>query len=58
MYVFNVSANPTSVSNTVWFNNGVFFGFRGRHEHGSLLLGELELKTDSSGKEYLECNGK
>jgi len=52
MYVFNVSANPTSLSNTVWFNNGVFFGFRGRQEHGRLLLGDLELKTDSSGKEF------
>ncbi|XP_076070355.1 uncharacterized protein KIAA1958-like [Mytilus galloprovincialis] len=50
------SANPTSLLNTVWLKNGVFFGFRGRQEHASLLLGDLTMKQDSNGKEYVEFN--
>ena len=57
VFFISISANPKSLLNTVWLNNGVFFGFRGRHEHSSLMLGDLELKTGSSGKEYLEFNG-
>ena len=51
------SANPASLLNTVWLNNGVFFGFRGRQEHATLLLGDLELKKNASGLEYVEFNG-
>jgi hypothetical protein len=57
VFFISISANPKSLLNTVWLNNGVFCGFRGRQEHSSLMLGDLELKTDSSGKEYLEFNG-
>ena len=56
----NFAANPNSLLNTVWLNNGVVFffvGFRGRQEHASLLLGDLELKKDASGTDYVEFYG-
>jgi hypothetical protein len=53
VFFISISANPKSLLNTVWLNNGVFCGFRGRQEHSSLMLGDLELKTDSSGKNTL-----
>jgi len=51
-------ANATSLLNTVWFNNGVFFAFRGRQEHSTLLLGDLEIKKNANGLEFVEFNGK
>ncbi|XP_071177505.1 uncharacterized protein KIAA1958-like [Mytilus edulis] len=50
------AANPTSLLNTVWFNNGVFFAFRGRQEHSTLLLGDLEIKKNAKGLEFVEFN--
>jgi len=44
--------------NTVWFNNGVFFEFRGRQEQSTLLLGDLEIKKNANGLEFVEFNGK
>lgn len=32
------------------------FGLRGRHEHEQMLWGDIDLKTDSTGTEYLEFN--
>ncbi|XP_053379635.1 uncharacterized protein LOC123536945 [Mercenaria mercenaria] len=50
------SATPESLLHTVWINNGVFFGLRGRQDHTNLLWGDIELKVTSSGREYLEFN--
>ncbi|CAC5362969.1 unnamed protein product [Mytilus coruscus] len=47
-------ANPTALLNTVWLNNGVHYGFRGRQEHTNLKLGDLKLLKDGSGTEYVE----
>ncbi|XP_053403213.1 uncharacterized protein LOC128558312 [Mercenaria mercenaria] len=48
------SATPESLLHTVWINNGVFFGLRGRQDHTNLLWGDIELKVTSTGREYLE----
>ncbi|XP_045159791.1 uncharacterized protein KIAA1958-like [Mercenaria mercenaria] len=48
------NATPKSLLRTVWINNGVFFGLRGRQDHTNLLWGDIELKVTSSGREYLE----
>ena len=45
--------NPRSLINTVWWNNCMYFGVRGREEHHTMLLEDFELKKDSSGKTYL-----
>jgi hypothetical protein len=47
--------NPESVLQTIWFNNTVLFGMRaGASEHVSMRWGDVELKQNSDGKEYLE----
>ncbi|CAC5362320.1 unnamed protein product [Mytilus coruscus] len=50
------AANVTSLLNTVWFNNGVFFAFRGWQKHSTLLLGDLEIKKDANSLEFVEFN--
>ena len=40
--------------NTLWINNCLHFGLRGGREQRDLKWGNITLKTDSSGKEYLE----
>ena len=35
-----------------------FFAFRGRQEHVTLLLGDLEFKKDATGLLYVEFSGK
>ena len=40
--------------NTVWLNNMIHFGLRGCKEQKELRWGDIVLKTDSDGKEYLE----
>ncbi|CAG2197469.1 unnamed protein product [Mytilus edulis] len=54
--ILETKPNPTSLLNTVWFNNGVFFAFRGRQEHSTLLLGDLEIKKNAKGLEFVEFN--
>ncbi|XP_063399089.1 zinc finger MYM-type protein 2-like [Mytilus trossulus] len=60
MYEKNVlgAGNPESLLNTVWLNNGVYFGLRGRQDHSNMLWGDVELKMTSDGKEYLEFTEK
>ena len=50
-------ANPTALLNTVWLNNGIHYGFRGRQEHTTLRLGHLKLLKDGTGTEYVEFFG-
>ena len=48
---------PTSVINTLWYNNTTQFGLRGgANEHRQLCWGDIQLKCDSDGQEYLELN--
>ena len=57
MYIFlllYILANPEALINSVYFNNSMHFGLRGRHEHEQMLWGDVELKISASGQEYLE----
>ena len=47
--------SPQALLNTVWLNNMIHFGLRDvRIEQKELRWGDIVLKTDSDGKEYLE----
>ena len=48
------SSTPESILDTLWFFNTVHFGLRGSHEHRHMLWGDVTLKTDSTGHEYLQ----
>ena len=49
-------SSPQALLNTVWLNNMIHFGLRDvRIEQKELRWGDIVLKTDSDGKEYLEC---
>ena len=47
-------SSPQALLNTVWLNNMIHFGLRGCKEQKELRWGDIVLKTDSHGKEYLE----
>ena len=48
-------SSPQALLNTVWLNNMIHFGLRDvRIEQKELRRGDIVLKTDSDGKEYLE----
>jgi hypothetical protein len=63
MYCFQIfkkcfiSDSPKTLLDTVWLNNGIYFGLRGRQDHTNLLWGDIELRQTSQGREYLEFNG-
>ena len=46
--------SPEALVNILWFNNCLHFGLRGGKEQRDLQWGDIELKTDLNGKEYLE----
>lgn len=48
------TGNPKALLNTMWLNSTLHFGLRGRQEHTQMLWGDIELKSDTSGIEYLE----
>jgi len=38
----------------MWLNTTLHFGLRGRQEHVVMLWGDMELKSDDHGLQYLE----
>lgn len=48
------SETPDAILHTLWFYNTVHFGLRGRHEHREMCWGDVTLKTNTDGHEYLE----
>ena len=42
--------------NSLWLNNTIHFGMRGRQEHQTLLWGDVELQKTSEGVEFLIFN--
>ena len=52
--IFLISANPEALINTVWLNNSLHFGMRGRQEHIDKLFGDLLLQATSDGLQYVE----
>ena len=49
-------SSPQALVNTVWLNNMLHFGLRGCKEQRELRWGDVVLKSDSEGKQYLECS--
>ncbi len=47
---------PLPLSNMMWFFTVKILGFRGTHETCQLCWGDLTLKTDEDGEEFLEWN--
>ena len=47
-------SSPKALINTLWFNNCLHFGLRGGKEQRDLKWGDIVLKVDSAGKQYLE----
>ena len=48
--------SPQALINTLWYNNCLHFGLRGGKEQRDLKWGDVFLKKDTEGKEYLEFN--
>ena len=51
---FHVLSSPQALLNTMWLKNMIHFGLRCCKEQKELRWGDIILKTDSDGKEYLE----
>ena len=49
-------ATGRTLQNSVFFFLTICFGFRGSHESRQLKWGDVKLKVDSDGKEFLEFN--
>ena len=41
------------MTNSLWLNNTLHFGLRGRQEHTTMLWGDIELNVTAAGREYL-----
>ena len=56
LFISNVMGihSPEALVNILWFNNCLHLGLRGGKEQQDLQWGDIELKTDLNGKEYLE----
>jgi len=50
------ASDPTALLNTVWFFNTKLFGLRGSGENRKLQWGDITIKDDEDGNEYLEYN--
>ena len=50
--------NPEALQRTLWWHMAVLFGHRGHDESRQLKWGNVHLKTDFSGANYLEFNGR
>lgn len=48
--------SPQALINTLWYNNCLHFGLPGGKEQRDLKWGDVLLKKDTEGKEYLEYN--
>ena len=49
-------STPMSLLRTVWMLTTMLFGHRGRNESRQMLWGDVKLKKDENGREYLEFN--
>lgn len=50
------SHSPIALIRTIWYLLSLAFGLRGRHEARQMRWGDVTLKKDSDGAEYLELN--
>lgn len=51
-----VAGNSEPLVNTIWLNNILHFGMRGRQEHSDMMWGDVELNATSTGEQYIEFN--
>ncbi|XP_053381922.1 uncharacterized protein KIAA1958-like [Mercenaria mercenaria] len=49
---------PQQLINKMWLNNTTLFGLRMGTEHHNLRWGDITLKTDADGTDYLEFKGR
>ena len=47
-------SNPKALINILWWNNTTHFGLRGCRENRDLCWGDVKLRSDSSGTEFLQ----
>ncbi|XP_048241068.1 zinc finger MYM-type protein 2-like [Haliotis rufescens] len=47
------SHTPEALLHTVWFNNTIYFGMRGVQEHHEMKWGDLKVKQDGNGYDYV-----
>ncbi|KXJ06675.1 Uncharacterized protein KIAA1958 [Exaiptasia diaphana] len=47
-------SNAEALINTIWYMNTIHFGLRACDEHRQMKWGDVQLKTDTDGTEYLE----
>ena len=47
---------PLALTRTIWYLLTLLFGLRGRNEARQMTWGDVKLKVDSDGDEYLEFN--
>ena len=53
---FSILGNPEALLNTVWLNNTLHFGMRGRKEHVDMLFEDVKMMNTATGEQYLEYN--
>ncbi|XP_060580060.1 uncharacterized protein KIAA1958-like [Ruditapes philippinarum] len=46
------SESPQALIYTIWLNNTMHFGLRGRQEHSTMLWGDIELKNTADGTRF------
>ena len=49
----SISDNPEALINSMWMNNTLHFGLRGRQDHMNMLWGDLEMGITSTGRDYI-----
>lgn len=57
-YKKNIKGDAQTLLQTVWLNNGVYFGMRGRQDHTKLVWGDIELMRFLDNREYLNKLGQ
>ena len=50
-------SNPRALIQTVWWNNCIHFGMRGREEHYDLKIEHFEIQRDSQSRKYVSFKG-
>ena len=45
--------NSRSLIQTLWWNNCLHFGMRGREEHYHLNIEDFKVETDNAGRKYI-----
>ncbi|KAK7508216.1 hypothetical protein BaRGS_00000455 [Batillaria attramentaria] len=52
------TSSPSSLLNTIWWNNRVLFGIKTPQLHRQMRWGDVKLLADSEGREYLQLSDR